>query len=311
MKRGGSGRGRGRVNGQVVVLASVLVGGCSPDAFLVTDEDRERNFLRAKDAERLRDYEAAAEFYERALEKNPRSSVAHLGYATLCEAQLRRYAEAVYHYQRFLRLKPDDPKADGIRSRVTNCTERLATSVPLVIRSETIARDLEAVRRENLSLRAEVTNLLAFSTTWSNEVRRLSAALAAAGAPSASVAAGMPAAGGVTSGSAVAKAKPAPVPRSAAGTKAVAPAPTRFGGGTTSSTGASAGTPSTGSGYRRSTPSSSSSGMSSRAHRVTSGDTMGRIARQYGVSLEGLRRANPGLDERRMRPGMYVRIPGR
>lgn len=291
----------------MLALVSMVVAGCSPDAFLVTDEDRERNFLRAKDAERLRDYEAAAEFYERALEKNPRSSVAHLGYATLCEAQLRRYAEAVYHYQRYLRLKPEDPKAESIRSRVTNCTERLATSVPLVIRSETIARDLEAVRRENLSLRSEVTNLLAFSTTWSNEVRRLTAALSAAtanaaqGTPQAAVASGGAMAGvsGAASTSTKAKSTPSQRPATSATGSGV--------GGATPSAGSRPVTAT--SNYRTRTP--ASYGVSSRAHRVVSGDTMGRIARQYGVSLESLRRANPGLDERRLRPGMYVRVPGR
>ncbi|MBL9136902.1 MAG: tetratricopeptide repeat protein [Verrucomicrobiales bacterium] len=295
----------------LLALVSFFVGGCSPDAFLVTDEDRERNFLRAKDAERLRDYEAAAEFYERALEKNPRSSVAHLGYAALCEAQLRRYAEAVYHYQRYLRLKPEDPKAESIRSRVTNCTERLATSVPLVIRSETIARDLEAVRRENLSLRSEVTNLLAFSTTWSNEVRRLSAALAgvtASGGPATAQSAAPSGAGG--QGAVSPKTRTAASPRSAAASRSATPGGSSVAGGATTAGGSRPGTSySTSSNYR--SPASSASGMSSRAHRVISGDTMGRIARQYGVSLEGLRRANPGLDERRLRPGMYVRIPGR
>src|SRR4030095_15451490 len=127
--------------------------------------------LRARDAERLGDFPGAAEFYERALEKNPRSIQVHLVYASLCEGPLERYADAVYHYQRYLRLRPDDPRADDIRRRITNCTERLATTVPLVIRSETIARDLEAVRRENLSLKRQVTNLVASVHGWSNQWR--------------------------------------------------------------------------------------------------------------------------------------------
>ena len=56
----------------LVVLATALWGGCSPDDFLVADEDRERNFQRARDAERLGEFDAASEYYERALERNGR-----------------------------------------------------------------------------------------------------------------------------------------------------------------------------------------------------------------------------------------------
>lgn len=46
-------------------------------------------------------------------------------------------------------------------------------------------------------------------------------------------------------------------------------------------------------------------------HRVRSGDTLERIARNYGVSLTALRQANSGLNPRRLRPGQSVRIPPR
>lgn len=197
------------------LLLLLLVGwswmGCSPDAFLLADEDRDRNFQRARDAERLGDYEGAAEYYEKALERNPRSALAHLGYASLCEGQLRRFADAVYHYQRYLRLRPNDPKAEDIRRRVTNCTERLATMVPLVIRSETIARDLEATRRENQSLRSQVTNLFALSAYWSNECQRV-LALANPGVPGDGRDPGTTGATGSTAGGAT-----RPVPRGEGG----------------------------------------------------------------------------------------------
>lgn len=78
----------------LLMLVGMLGGGCSPDAFLTPDEDRERNFQRAREAERLGDYEGAADFYERAIEKNPHSAAVHLGYASLCEGSLRRHADA-------------------------------------------------------------------------------------------------------------------------------------------------------------------------------------------------------------------------
>lgn len=280
----------------LVILATALWGGCSPDDFLVADEDRERNFQRARDAERLGDFEAASEYYERALEKNSRAPTVHLGYASLCEGQLRRYADAVYHYQRYLRLRPEDPKAEDIRRRITNCTERLATSVPLVVRSETIARDLAAVRTENLGLRAQLTNLFIFSVQASNEVRRLSLALSQSQAQLQSYA------------QALAQAQAAGAGQSPGGGGSVLGA----GGGLPGSSGFTGAGVARGAGSRSpATPRSTESAAGVRTHRVRSGETMDRIARQYGITLSALQRANPRIDARYMRSGMDLKIPAR
>lgn len=255
----------------LLTIFCIVGSGCSPDAFFPEDEERDRDFQRARDAERLGDFEGAAEFYERALERNPRSAIVHLGYASLCEVSLQRYAYAVYHYQRYLRLRPDDPRADDIRRRVTNCTERLATTVPLVIRSETIARDLEAVRRENQALKVQVATLMSSTAYWSNEVARLT--MSGGNAPTGRR-------DPVTSG----------------GTSS----------GDTDRTSSARGDYSP----RDTHPSTSSGGTSvARTHRIRAGDTLHRISRQYGVSLQALRQANPGLNERRLLPGTVVRIP--
>ncbi|MBX6364520.1 MAG: LysM peptidoglycan-binding domain-containing protein [Gemmatimonadetes bacterium] len=46
-----------------------------------------------------------------------------------------------------------------------------------------------------------------------------------------------------------------------------------------------------------------------RSYTVRPGDTLSEIADRFGVSLSALRRANPGLDARRIRPGKVLRIP--
>lgn len=48
---------------------------------------------------------------------------------------------------------------------------------------------------------------------------------------------------------------------------------------------------------------------SGRTHRVAEGDTLSRIARQYGVPLQDLLDANPGIDPRRIRIGQDVHLP--
>lgn len=48
---------------------------------------------------------------------------------------------------------------------------------------------------------------------------------------------------------------------------------------------------------------------SSRTHKIASGETLSKIAARYGVKLSSLKAANPGLDDRRLRPGQTVVIP--
>jgi LysM repeat protein len=45
-------------------------------------------------------------------------------------------------------------------------------------------------------------------------------------------------------------------------------------------------------------------------HAIKSGDTLGSVAKKYGVSLDALLKANPGLDSRRLKIGQKVKIPG-
>lgn len=266
----------------LLLLSAALAGltGCSPESFLSVDEGRERNLQRAQAAERMRDFEAAAEYYERALEKNPGSALVHLGFASLCETHLDRHAEAIYHYQRYLRLRPDDPKAETLRRRMTNCMERLATSVPVVIRSETIARDLEAVRRENASLRAQVTNLQSALLGWSNETVRVTQLLTTQTERANNLEAAL------------------------TGGRALQPPGTVA----ESSTPRPGATPP---GKRAATTPRGVTPLTAGSYKVQPRDTLSSIARRHGITLTALRRANPYLDERRLLPGTVVRIPAR
>jgi LysM repeat protein len=56
-------------------------------------------------------------------------------------------------------------------------------------------------------------------------------------------------------------------------------------------------------------PRSATGVSASRTHKVVAGETAVRIARRYGVTLDALLAANPGLEPRRMRIGQVLNIP--
>ena len=51
------------------------------------------------------------------------------------------------------------------------------------------------------------------------------------------------------------------------------------------------------------------SSSTTRTHTVQSGDSPYTIARKYGVKLDALMAANPGLDAKHLRPGQSLKVP--
>jgi LysM repeat protein len=47
----------------------------------------------------------------------------------------------------------------------------------------------------------------------------------------------------------------------------------------------------------------------SRTHKVESGETLASISRKYGLKLDALQSANPGLNPRRLRAGQTLNLP--
>lgn len=42
---------------------------------------------------------------------------------------------------------------------------------------------------------------------------------------------------------------------------------------------------------------------------IASGDTLGKVAKKFGVSVADLETANPGVDSKHLRPGQKIKIP--
>lgn len=244
--------------------------GCSPNALLPPDERRDANVLKARRAQKLGDYAEAAQHFQRALETNPAAAQTHLAYAILCDQRLERCAEAAYHYGRYLQLRPDEPRAEEIRRRITNCTERLAMSVPLIVRSESIARELERVRRENDYLKTELQRLNGVLVGKSNEIHQLQMALHPA------------------------QSSDAPPDMAASQHPGSAPTPSQ--------------TPSAAR-ARRPAPGEERAGAATRIHVVRKGESIAQIARRYGLGAQAILRVNPGVEPRRLQPGQRLLLP--
>ncbi|HYG22768.1 MAG TPA: LysM peptidoglycan-binding domain-containing protein [Verrucomicrobiae bacterium] len=135
----------------------LLVGmsGCVPQGQSELDEEKEPHFLAGKKAINVLDYRGAIEEFHRALEVNPHNSKAHSQLGWLYETKENDAAAAIYHYERYLKLRPGSDNAEVIRQRIMNCKQDLAKSVwPLPI-APGMQKQLEQLLDENRRLKEE------------------------------------------------------------------------------------------------------------------------------------------------------------
>ena len=64
-------------SGSALLLAGVLLAGCLPSAQNQSDEEKEPHYLAGKNHVNAMDYKGAIESFEKALEVNPQSGLAH------------------------------------------------------------------------------------------------------------------------------------------------------------------------------------------------------------------------------------------
>src|SRR5882724_13236576 len=116
----------------LALLAGLLaITGCTLTSADQVDEAKEPHFLEGKNRVNSMDYAGAIESFERALEVNPKSAAAHFELGCLCDQREADPAAAIFHFGRYVKLRPDGDKVERARSRITACKEQLARAVSL------------------------------------------------------------------------------------------------------------------------------------------------------------------------------------
>jgi LysM repeat protein len=140
-------------------LALVLcleLSGCSPMAETQVDEQRNPHYRSGKEKLSALDYKGAVESFERAVEDNPRSALAHYELGVLFDQHENDYAAALYHYQKAVKLRPAGYPADNIRQRIPACKQELVKADSLAVINPGALRETERLREENQALRKQL-----------------------------------------------------------------------------------------------------------------------------------------------------------
>lgn len=259
-----------------LALGLGLTGCLPPPSGGGADEEREPYFRRGKELAGGYDYKGALEAYEKALELNPRNAAAHFELGLLYEKDGPDHAAAIHHFQRFLRLRPQSDRAEFVSQRILYGKQELARQVSLSLApaAQSVQKQIEDLKNENRRLKDEIERWRAYATSLSRNAAKPAPQVPLVQPPPQPAPASPPAA------------DPAPAQaRPPAASTASGPAPPA----------------------RRDAPPA----PVMRAHKVRPGETPSSISKRYGVTVNALLAANPGLQPTRMRAGQTINVPGR
>lgn len=149
-------------------LAALMVAGlcgCLPSGSNPLEEQKEPHYLAGRSRVNSLDFHGAVESYLKALEVNPRSSSAHFQLGWLYDEKVPDPAAAIYHYERYLKLRPHADNGALVKQRIYTCKQELAKAVlPLPV-TPSLQREFEQLAAENKRLKDEIGRWQAYAAS--------------------------------------------------------------------------------------------------------------------------------------------------
>src|SRR5678815_393053 len=142
-----------------VAACFLFVAACTPTAEGTREDQKNPFYLAGQERVQSMDYTGAVESFEKSLQENPRSVLAHFELGLVHEQHLGDYAAALYHYNKALKLRPAGYPAETIKQRIPACRQELLKADSLAVVNPAGLRETERLREENQDLRRQLMEL--------------------------------------------------------------------------------------------------------------------------------------------------------
>lgn len=143
-----------------ILALALFLGGCGQNtAKIDLSELRDPLIRKAKAKADGGDRKGALECLNQALEKRPGMAQAHLDAGLIYDDYKKDYVRAVYHYQRYLELRPDTEKKDMIEEIIHKARISFAASVSDPLPG--FPEKFKALQEENARLKSDLRDVRA------------------------------------------------------------------------------------------------------------------------------------------------------
>lgn len=175
-----------RVGVGLALLSVVVAVGCERVSDDVRDA-RNRHMRRALSAKQAQDIDRAINECRQALKRKPDLALAHRELALMLDNYREDYVGAIYHYQRYLHLRPDSANREAVEELIRHCRMNFAAEIGAT--PEEWQRDLQVRNDRIRTLETELalwrSGEMSAAATASAAAPRRAAAPPAAGRPAA------------------------------------------------------------------------------------------------------------------------------
>jgi len=159
-----------------ILFAGVIaLTGCDQNSGSIEErEERDPNVLSGQKYMEDGNYEAAIQEFKMALEQEPKMARPHLDLAIIYQQHLVNYIHAIYHYDRYLELRPNAEKAKFIEEQKLKVAQALANT--LVNNSPEVKKvisERNTLIQQNNELRRQLSTALKNNATTTSKTTAL------------------------------------------------------------------------------------------------------------------------------------------
>ncbi|MBO6102714.1 MAG: LysM peptidoglycan-binding domain-containing protein [Opitutales bacterium] len=150
----------------LAALAYVLLtGGCDIKRQQAVKEEDESHYIRGQEEKRRGDYKEALSAFQKVVEKRADAPESHMEIGLICLNYLNDPVAAIYHFRKYLELKPDTKQSQFVRQCIETAQKKFAASLPcnpfgLDDYNLKLEESLRKLNAENLELKEKLNETM-------------------------------------------------------------------------------------------------------------------------------------------------------
>lgn len=138
-------------------IALLALCGCGDDTQSSEAKEEQNPLIKQGQAYmEIRDYAKAEAAFKQALENNSGMARPHLDLATIYHQYRTNYIHSIYHYDRYLELRPDSEKAEFIREQIGKVEQALSIAVLTRSGAYQLKQEYDRLQKENSELKRQL-----------------------------------------------------------------------------------------------------------------------------------------------------------